>query len=297
MKKSILLVTGGAGFVGSNLILYLIQNTKYKILSLDNYSSGSKKNHIKDKRITYIDGDTKNIFKLLKKYQSKIETIFHFGEFSRIFQSFEKFNKCFNSNSLGSLEVFKYCLENKVKLIYSATSASLDLKNKNKNKNLSPYSFSKQKNLELLENLKKWFDLKFEVLYFYNVYGPKQIEEGPMATVIGIFEKQYRNNKRLSITRPGTQSRKFTHIEDTVKGCFYAWKKSLNRHYLLSNTKSYTILEVAKIFGRRVKFVRSRLGERKKSSLVHKIGEIKTHSIPCKLSLKQYIDNIKFKHK
>ena len=129
------------------------------------------------------------------------------------------------------------------------------------------------------------------------MYGPKQIEEGPMATVIGIFEKQYRNNKRLTITRPGTQSRKFTHIEDTVKGCFYAWKKSLNRHYLLSNTKSYTILEVAKIFGRKVKFVRSRLGERKKSSLVNKIGEIKTHSIPCKLSLKQYIQNIKFKHK
>ena len=103
MKKNILLVTGGAGFVGSNLILYLIQNTKYKILSLDNYSSGSKKNHIKNKRITYINGDTKNIFKLLKKYQSKIETIFHFGEFSRIFQSFKKFNKCFNSNFFSSL--------------------------------------------------------------------------------------------------------------------------------------------------------------------------------------------------
>ena len=141
MKKKLLLVTGGAGFVGSNLILYLIQNTKYEILSLDNYSSGSKKNHIKNKRITYINGDTKDIFRLLNKYQSKIETIFHFGEFSRIFQSFEKFNKCFNSNSLGSLEVFKYCLENNIKLIYSATSASLDLKNKDKNKNLSPYSF------------------------------------------------------------------------------------------------------------------------------------------------------------
>jgi UDP-glucose 4-epimerase len=293
--KNLIIVTGGAGFVGSNLIEYLLKKTNLKILSIDNYSSGSKKNHIKNKNVKYIKADVNDIEKILNKQKKDINVIFHFGEFARIHQSFINTEECFHTNISGTSKVFSFCLKNKIKIIYSATSASLG--NNGKDQNLSPYAFTKSKNLKLLIHLKRWFDLKFEVLYFYNVYGPKQIEEGPMATVIGIFEKQYRNNKRLTITRPGTQSRKFTHIEDTVKGCFYAWKKSLNRHYLLSNTKSYTILEVAKIFGRKVKFVRSRLGERKKSSLVNKIGEIKTHSIPCKLSLKQYIQNIKFKHK
>ena len=291
MKKKLLLVTGGAGFVGSNLILYLIQNTKYEILSLDNYSSGSKKNHIKNKRITYINGDTKDIFRLLNKYQSKIETIFHFGEFSRIYQSFEKFNKCFNSNSLGSLEVFKYCLENNIKLIYSATSASLDLKNKDKNKNLSPYSFSKQKNLELLENLKKWFDLKFEIIYFYNVYGPHQISDGYMATVIGIFEKQYIEKKPLTVVRPGSQTRKFTHIDDTVKTCIEAWKKNKCRHYSVFNKNNYSVLDVAKMFKSRIVYIPSRKGERYASALTKMNLKNKVHKSIGKINLKDYIEN------
>ncbi len=120
--KNYLLITGGAGFVGTNLIKYLLKKTKYKIISLDNYSSGTKRNHIFNKRLKYITGDTKDISRLLKTYKNKIKTIFHFGEFSRIFQSFEKIDICIKSNSIGSLEVFKYCLENKIKLIYSATS-------------------------------------------------------------------------------------------------------------------------------------------------------------------------------
>ena len=119
-------------------------------------------------------------------------SIFHFGEFSRIYQSFKKFNQCFESNSRGSKEVFNFCLKNKIKLIYSATSASLG--NNGNDKNLSPYAFTKAKNLELLNNLKKWFKLKFEIIYFYNVYGKRQIEVGDMATVIGIFEHQYKKN-------------------------------------------------------------------------------------------------------
>ena len=221
MKKNKIIITGGAGFVGTNLINLFLKRTKFKIFSIDNYSSGSKKNHIKNKRVRYINGNTKDISKILNNPKS-INSIFHFGEFARIYQSFIKMNDCINSNSIGSNEVFNYCLKNKIKLIYSATSASLG--NKGRDKNLSPYSFTKAKNLEMLENLKKWFNFKYEVIYFYNVYGPHQICKGEMATVIGIFENHYRMKKSLPIVRPGTQTRRFTHISDTVETCYIAWK-------------------------------------------------------------------------
>ena len=191
--KKIIVVTGGCGFVGYNLIKYLVKKTNFNIISLDDYSSGSKKNHIQDSKVKYLKGHTKDINKILKKYESRINSIFHFGEFSRIYQSFLQMNKCIQSNTIGSNAVFNFCLKNKIKLIYSATSASLG--NKGKDKNLSPYAFTKTKNLELLENLKKWFAFKYEVIFFYNVYGPGQIEEGHMSTVIGIFENQYLKKK------------------------------------------------------------------------------------------------------
>ena len=152
MKRNIIVITGGAGFVGSNLISLLLKKTNHKIVSLDNYSSGYRKNHVKNSKVKYINGDTKNISLILNRYKKKIHSIFHFGEFSRIYQSFLKFNECIESNSIGSHAVFNFCLKNKIKLIYSATSASLG--NSGKDKNLSPYAFSKAKNLELLENLK-----------------------------------------------------------------------------------------------------------------------------------------------
>ncbi len=265
--KNIIVVTGGAGFVGSNLIRLLSYKTNYKILSLDNYSTGTKKNHIKNNKIQYLKGNTLDIKKILKKKKNKINSIFHFGEFARIYQSFENFDECYHSNSIGSKAVFKFCLENKIKLIYSATSASLG--NNGRDKNLSPYAFTKSKNLELLDNLKKWFKFKFEVVYFFNVYGPGQIEIGNMATVIGIFENQYKNKKPLTVVRPGTQSRRFTHIDDTVNVCFEAWKKNKCKHYSITHRKSYSIMNVAKMFGKNIKYLPSRKGERYASALTN----------------------------
>ncbi len=289
--KNILIVTGGAGFVGSNLIKYLLTKTNFRIISIDNYSSGSKRNHINNNRVKYIKSNTKYISSVLNKYKKKIHTIFHFGEFARIFQSFKKFDQCFESNSIGSKEVFNFSLINKIKLVYSATSASLG--NSGQDKNLSPYAFTKAKNIELLENLKKWFNLKYEIVYFYNVYGPGQICKGDMATVIGIFELLYKKNKSLTVVRPGSQTRRFTHIDDTIKAVFFAWKKNKNRHYSISNKKSYSILQVAKFFTNNIKFLPKRSGERYASALTDMNLSNKVYKIFGRKDLKSHINNFK----
>ena len=290
MKKFIL-VTGGAGFVGSNLIELLLKRTNHRILSLDNYSTGTKKNHINSKRIKYIFGNTSEIKKILNIYRKKINTIFHFGEFARIYQSFKNFDECYDANTIGSKAVFKFCLENNIKLIYSATSASLG--NKGRDKDLSPYAFTKSKNLELLENLKKWFSFRYEIIYFYNVYGPKQIKDGEMATVIGIFETLSKKGKPLTVVKPGTQTRRFTHINDTVKVCLEAWKNNKCKHYSITSKDTYSILKVAKMFSSRIKYLKKRPGERYASALtrisnnnyiIRKYGKIK---------LKDYITSFK----
>jgi len=290
MKKNLIVVTGGAGFIGYNLISLLIEKTHYRIISIDNYSSGSLKNHIKNNKIKYIKSETKNISKILNEYKKNIHSLFHFGEFSRIYQSFLKMNDCIESNTVGTNAVFNFCLQNKIKLIYSATSASIG--NKGEDKNLSPYAFTKAKNLEMLENLKKWFKLKFEVIYFYNVYGPKQVDSGSMATVIGIFEKQFEKKIPLTIVKPGSQARRFTHVIDTVQACYSAWKKNKCRHYSISSKKSYSILGVAKMFDCRVKFLLPRKGERYASALTNMNLSNKVYKLFGKINLKDYVANI-----
>ena len=287
--KNILVVTGGAGFIGSNLIIELLKFKSFRILSIDNYSSGFFKNHINNKRVKYLKGSTKNIESLLRNYRGKIYSIFHFGEFARIYQSFKKINECFISNIEGSSSVFNFALKNKIRLVYSATSASLG--NKGQDMNLSPYAFSKAKNLELLENLKKWFNFRYEVIYFYNVYGERQICKGDMATVVGIFEDHFKRGKKLPVVRPGTQERRFTHVSDTIKACIFAWRKNKNKHYSIASNESYSIIELAKMFKSQIRYLPKREGERFASALTKMNLNNKIIRLSAKIKLRDYIKN------
>jgi UDP-glucose 4-epimerase len=287
--RNILVVTGGAGFIGSNLISELLKFKKYRILSIDNYSSGFVKNHLKNNRVKYLKGSTKNIEILLKSYIGKIHSIFHFGEFARIYQSFKKINECFSSNIEGSSNVFNFALKSKIRLIYSATSASLG--NKGEDMNLSPYAFSKAKNLELLENLKKWFNFRYEVIYFYNVYGQRQICKGDMATVVGIFEHHFKMGKKLPVVRPGTQVRRFTHVFDTVKACIFAWRQNKCKHYSIASNQSYSIIELVKLFKSKIRYLPTRKGERFASALTNMNLNNKIIRLSAKIRLKDYVSN------
>jgi UDP-glucose 4-epimerase len=285
--KNIIVVTGGAGFIGSNLIELLLKKTSYEIISLDNYSTGNKNNHIINKKVKYLKGHTINFEKIFYKIRNNIKVIFHFAEFSRIAQSFDNLEKCFKSNILGSYEVINFCLNNNIKIVYSATSASLG--NNQNDQHLSPYAFSKSTNMNLIMNLNEWYKLRYEMIYFYNVYGPKQILATNMAAVIGVFENQFAKKKALTVVLPGSQKRRFTHVSDTVFACYYAWKKNKNAHYSISSKKMYSIIQVARLFGKKIKYLKSRRGERFLSTIAKSIRGRKIINLFGKIDIKKYI--------
>ena len=284
--KNIIIVTGGAGFIGSNLIKYLLKKTNLKIISIDNYSTGILKNHTINKNVKYIKGENINISKLLEPYKKKIKTIFHFGEFSRIFQSFSNTKTCLNYNIYNSFEVINFAKDNKIKIIYSATSSNLG--NNGKDENSSPYAWTKSKNIELIKNYSKWFGLKYELLFFYNVYGPGQILNSPMSAVIGIFETQFKKKLPLTIVKPGTQRRDFTHIDDIVHGCYLAMIKGKQNEYMLCTNKSYSIIQIAKMFSTKIKYIKMRPGDRFGSIILNNNSK-KILGFTAKINIKNYI--------
>jgi len=267
-----ILVIGGCGFIGSHLVDKL--NKKNNVIVLDNEYSGN----YKFSKTLYINDKSENINKHFKNI--KIDLIYHFGEFSRINQSFINTKNCLDFNIKGTYEVIKFCTDRKIKLIYSASSAIQDNK-----QNLSPYAYSKYHNLNLIKNYSKWFGLKYNILYFFNVYGPRQITSGAMATVIGIFEKQYKNKQSLTVVKPGTQRRNFTHIDDIIKGILESSSKT-NKEIMIGNKKSYSIIEVAKLFKTNIKYIKTQKGERFKSGKI-----INTLSFEPKINLVDYINS------
>lgn len=259
MKR--VLVTGGAGFIGSNLIKKLIEtHPEIEILSIDNYSTGKKENHIDNKNVTYHTVSTWDYFDNTFDGHKPFDTVFHFGEYSRIVKSFDDVDYVMKTNLHGTTRVLEMCRKWNAKLIYSASSSKFG--NNGKDENLSPYSWVKAKMVELIKNYNEWYDLQYEICYFFNVYGPNQITQGDYATVIGIFGRQYDNNEPLTVVSPGTQSRDFTHVSDVVSGVIKTVDTNLNREWMLRSGTNHKIIDVAKMFSDNIKIIPERRGER-----------------------------------
>ncbi len=250
-----ILVTGGAGFIGSNLIEALVKEGKSKIISLDDYSIGLKENHIQGAE--YIEGSTKDIEKLIKV---KPSLVYHLGEYSHVETSFDDIKKVWDSNKDGTFVVLEFCRKNKIKIVYAGSSTKFG--DGGAGKNQSPYAWSKASNTELVKNYGEWFSLPYAITYFYNVYGPGERGEGPYATVIELFKKQFELKKPLTVVSPGTQIRNFTHVSDIVRGLMLVGEKGEGDNYALGSSEAYSILDIAKMFGNSIEMLPERKGNR-----------------------------------
>lgn len=284
-----IIVTGGAGFVGSHLIKKLSENSKNNIWSIDDYSTGTENNHIKSDNVKYIKCHTKDINKIwdIEEVIGFFDAVFHFGEYSRVEPSIKEIDVVSKSNCEGTFSVLEFCRKTKTKLIYSASSTKFGDDGNNINK--SPYAFFKCKNVDLIKNYKEWYNLDYKILYFYNVYGPGQIESGTYATVIGIFEKQYREGLPITVVHPGTQTRDFTHVGDIVSGIIQSVNFEAEDEIFLGTGKSYRIIDVAKMFSEDIIMLPPRKTERMNTDIV----KSESFNWKAKVNLEDYIKQVK----
>jgi UDP-glucose 4-epimerase len=279
-----IVVTGGAGFIGSHLIARLVQDKNNKIVSLDNYFSGSEKNHIEG--ATYIKGETKDIAEHIKEIP---DIVYHLGEYSRVLTSFDDVSLVWRLNITGTLGVLEFCRKNNIKLVYAGSSTKFG--DNIGGRTESPYAWSKANNTELVNNYGRWFKLPYVVVYFYNVYGGREIFEGKYATVMGIFSRKYKNKEPLTVVSPGTQRRAFTYVEDTVSGLILAGENGEGDGYCIGSENTYSILEIAKLFGSRIKMLPQKKGDRLSSTI--DLSKMKELGWEAKHSVEDYIKLLK----
>jgi UDP-glucose 4-epimerase len=282
-SKKIVLVTGGAGFIGSHLCEALYNSGKYEVFSLDNYFTGSKDNHING--VTYIKGNSAEIDFLI---DFKPDYIYHLGEYSRVEQSFEDIELVWKFNKDGIFAVLEFCRKTKAKLIYAGSSTKFG--DGGLGRSQSPYAWAKATNTELVKNYGNWFGVSYAITYFYNVYGPREIFEGKYATIIGIFKNNFKNNKPLTVVSPGTQKRNFTHIYDVIDALILVGIKGLGDNYGIGSKEKYSINQIASMFKTSIVYLPERIGNRQDSS----IDTSKTESLgwTTKFHISDYINNL-----
>ncbi len=280
MMKTIL-VTGGAGFIGGNLIEQLVKDPNNRVISLDNYSTGKKENHIKGAE--YIEGDTNEIARLVKV---RPDLIFHLAEYARVEKSFEDMPLVWRSNKDGTFAVLEFARAQGAKLVYAGSSTKFG--DGGLGRNQSPYAWTKASNTELVQNYGRWFKLRYAITYFYNVYGPREISTGGFATVVGIFKEKRRRGEPLSVVAPGTQRRIFTHVDDIVRGLILVGEKGSGDGYGLGAQEEYSILDIAKLFGGAIEMLPERAGNRMGSTI--DLSRSQELGWKAEKSIKEYID-------
>lgn len=252
------LVTGGAGFIGTNLISALVKEG-HNVTSIDNYCSGNKRNH--QPGVNYVIGHTRDISGICDGMT--FDVVFHLGEHSKIVPSFKEIREVWQSNSEGTFNVLEFCRKREIKLVYAGSSTRFAKEGEGH----SPYSFTKSKNCDLIKCYANWYGLRYAICYFYNVFGPYQDTcDNGFETVVSIFEKQYVKGEPLTVCGNGLQTRCFTYVNDIVDGLIKAWKFRGNEEFQLNNKNQYSILEVAKMFSDKIEFVPARPGDRSESS-------------------------------
>lgn len=253
MKK--ILVTGGAGFVGSHLCERLARFEENDVYSLDNYFTGSEANHVE--YVTYIKGSTKDIFTLITFVP---DIIYHLGEYSRVEQSFEDMEKVWEFNKEGTFAVLEFVRKFSCKLLYAGSSTKYG--DEGKNADASPYAWSKSSNTKLVKNYSEWFGINYVITYFYNVYGEREIRAGKYATLIALFKEKMKNNEALTVVSPGTQKRNFTHIDDIIDGLLIIGEKGFGDGFGIGSDESFSVLEVAEMYSGSIKLLPPRRGNR-----------------------------------
>jgi UDP-glucose 4-epimerase len=284
-----ILVTGGAGFVGTNLVKKLV-DLGHDVLSVDNYSAGKIRNHVNG--ATYVDGHTKRLSGILEKNYFTPELIFHLGEYSKIAPSFRAVDTVFDYNIRGSFQVLEYVRKNNIPLVYAASSTKLAAEGENH----SPYSFFKSLVVQLIRNYATWYDIKYSICYFYNAYGEYQDTwENEWKTVVGVFEEQWKNNQPLTVVGDGSQRRDFTYVGDIVNGLIMASNKIENDEYQLGTGKDYSILEVAQMFSNNIIFTPPRPGDRRSGLADAQATQEKLGWVPT-MSLDNWVEQVKLQN-
>ena len=250
-----ILVTGGAGFIGSNLCEALAKNPNNQVWSLDNYFTGSRQNHVAN--VTYIEGETVNIEKLVDMTP---DYIYHLGEYSRVEQSFEDTEKVWYYNKNGIFAVLQFCRKTGAKLIYAGSSTKFG--DGGLGRCQSPYAWSKATNTELVENYGIWFGIKYAITYFYNVYGQREISTGKYATLIAIFKQKFLKGEPFTVVSPGTQKRNFTYVADIVNGLILVGENGFGDNFGIGHPSAFSVLEIASMFKKEIQMLPERKGNR-----------------------------------